>query len=542
MRSPTAMLLVPVALAVAIASAFVMPQGAQAAPQDPCAPAFGSFSAGNWPPACWRPYSDASPFNVRVPPNPTLNPRSAQIVQRLVGFGPPTPERAGIADGGDDFGKPVYFAQPSDPVVTLNGSGSSPIDGERIHVPAGARPASGGDAHMTIVQANGWEYDLYRAQEPSGGVLNYSSGRKIRIDGDGLNSAATASRFGNLAGKVTEPELRAGVINHALVMTVNCTSGSFVWPAAKTDSRCSDPTDAPPMGAHFWLAMSDGQINALPVPAWKKTILRAAAHYGAFVGDSTSSPWSLLGFWSGTSYTSFGVADPMVAFAQSVGIKSERRHLLLPDRRRRGLGQQPARARPFGGARWRPLERRDPAPLGRVGEAAPLPRHVRQGVRRPAGTQGRARALQALQGRHGDRGRAAGNPRPQGRRALPQGDSRQPAGPALHPLQRRRHPQLQRQEGTEPAALRRSCEAQAAARRALPIGRRGKRCHRRPLAVQAHRLPHRPPLTAASGTAMRRPRSPTYYRVRGLPASLPGGPGASPVVGVAATEKSEVRP
>ena len=316
------MLLVPVALAIAIASAAVMPQGAQAAPQDPCAPAFGSFSAGNWPPACWRPYSDASPFNVRVPPNPTLNPRSAQIVQRLVGFGPPTPERAGIADGGNDFGKPVYFAQPSDPVVTLNGSGSSPIDGERIHVPAGARPASGGDAHMTIVQSNGWEYDLYRAQEPSGGVLNYNSGRKIRIDGDGLNSAATASRFGNLAGKVTEPELRAGVINHALVMTVNCTSGSFVWPAAKTDSRCSDPTDAPPMGAHFWLAMSDGQINALPVPAWKKTILRAAAHYGAFVGDSTSSPWSLLGFWSGTSYTSFGVADPMVAFAQSVGIKS----------------------------------------------------------------------------------------------------------------------------------------------------------------------------------------------------------------------------
>jgi hypothetical protein len=312
-----------VALVTAIASAAAMPPAtAQAAPQDPCAPAYGSFGAGNWPPACWRPYSDASPFNVRVPPNPTLNPRSAQIVQRLVGFGPPNPERAGHADGGNDFDKPVYFAQDGDPVVTLNGSGNSPIDGERIHVPAGARPASGGDAHMTIVQSNGWEYDLYQAHEPSGGVLSYSSGRKIRIDGDGLNSAATASRFGNLAGKVREPELRAGVINHALVMAINCTSGTFVWPAMKTDSRCSNPTDAPPMGAHFWLAMSDGQINALPVPAWKKTILTAAAHYGAFVGDSTGSPWSLLGFWSGTTYTSFGVADPMVAFAQSVGIKS----------------------------------------------------------------------------------------------------------------------------------------------------------------------------------------------------------------------------
>ena len=79
LRSPTAMLLLTVALVAAIASAAAMPPAtAHAAPQDPCAAAYGGFSAGNWPPACWRPYSDASPFNVRVPPNPTLHPRSAQ--------------------------------------------------------------------------------------------------------------------------------------------------------------------------------------------------------------------------------------------------------------------------------------------------------------------------------------------------------------------------------------------------------------------------------------------------------------------------------
>jgi hypothetical protein len=116
-------------------------------------------------------------------------------------------------------------------------------------------------------------------------------------------------------------ELEAGRIDHALVMVVDCTSGSFVWPAAKTDSKCSDPTDAPPMGARFQLAMSDAQIDGLAVPSWKKTILRAAAHYGAYVGDSTSSPWSLAGFESGTSYTSFGVEDPMVGLARRAGIK-----------------------------------------------------------------------------------------------------------------------------------------------------------------------------------------------------------------------------
>jgi hypothetical protein len=296
--------------------------GAQGASSttDPCSPAFSLFEVGNWPPACWRPYSDSSPFNRPIPANPALHPRSAEIVRRLVGFGLPTPERTGIADTGEDYSKPAYFAKGTDPVAALRSSGSSPINGHRIHVPQGARPAGGSDHHMTIVES-GWEYDLYRAQAPSGGQLRYESGRRIRVDGSGLQSGATAARFGNLAGRIRAAELEAGEINHALVMVVRCTSGRYVWPAAKTDSRCSNPTDAPPMGARFQLDMSDAQIDALSVPSWKKTILRAAAHYGAYVGDSTSSPWSLASFESGTTYTSFGVADPMVAFARRVGIK-----------------------------------------------------------------------------------------------------------------------------------------------------------------------------------------------------------------------------
>jgi hypothetical protein len=68
--------------------------------------------------------------------------------------------------------------------------------------------------------------------------------------------------------------------------------------------------------------MSDGEIAALPVPAWKKTILRALAHYGAYVGEQAGA-WSLLGFEGGPTYTSFGYPDQMAAFAASVGIKSQ---------------------------------------------------------------------------------------------------------------------------------------------------------------------------------------------------------------------------
>ena len=40
------------------------------------------------------------------------------------------------------------------------------------------------------------------------------------------------------------------------------------------------------MGAHFYLDMSDAEIDAARVPAWKRAVMLAAAHYGLFVGDT----------------------------------------------------------------------------------------------------------------------------------------------------------------------------------------------------------------------------------------------------------------
>ncbi|HYV14547.1 MAG TPA: hypothetical protein VE972_00825, partial [Conexibacter sp.] len=65
----------------------------------------------------------------------------------------------------------------------------------------------------------------------------------------------------------------------------------------------------------------DAQIAALNVPAWKKTILTALAHYGGYVGD-TGGPGFGLQFESSATYTVFGLADPLVAFAQQNGISS----------------------------------------------------------------------------------------------------------------------------------------------------------------------------------------------------------------------------
>jgi len=254
---------------------------------------------------------------------------SGRVVRRLLRFGPPRHLIAGLTDTEDDYGHPIFYARPADPVFRLHCYekrwGRCPIEGHEISVPSSARPAAGGDAHLTVVnQDRGWEYDLYkvRSKPAGGGVLEFRWGGRTRIDGDGLSSGATAARFGGLAGIVRAAELAAGRIDHALFLVVRCDAGRAVFPARGVGRSCAAlrqaTADAPTMGARFQLAMSAGEIEALPIPAWNKTILRAMATYGMFVGDTGGGSWGIK-LESGSTFTSFGYPDPLVAFAQQNG-------------------------------------------------------------------------------------------------------------------------------------------------------------------------------------------------------------------------------
>jgi hypothetical protein len=299
---------------------------------------WNGYGAGSWPEASWRPYAVSSPFN-RTAASTAVHPRSAQMMAKVLSWGSPGNLFAGGADTTSDYGHPTYWAQPTDPLYTLDSIGYSPaIDGLRIRIPGRARPAGGGDGHMTVVQPDGWEYDFWQVQSKptGGGTMTFSLGGRTRIDGNGLESNATAARFGNLAGVIRAQELAAGQINHALFVVLKCTTTSttfgygtrpdtgksaYVYPAKAGGSRCSsaDNADAPPMGALLQLNMSDAQINALAVPTWKKTILRALARYGGYVGD-TGGPGLGLQFESGSTYTSFGFADPLLSLARTLSL------------------------------------------------------------------------------------------------------------------------------------------------------------------------------------------------------------------------------
>lgn len=290
---------------------------------------FGGFGVGGWPGGCWRPYSVASPFNQRVPAAPRVAVDSDRLVARMLGFGPIKHLEAGRADTPEDYGHPTYYSAPGDPVFRLHCYeqtwGTCEIEGDEIRVPDAARPAGGGDGHLTVVdQDSGWEYDLYkvRSKPAGGGLLEFRWGGRTRIDGQGLGSGGTAAQFGNLAGIVRAAELREGRIDHALFLTVHCDQGRYVYPARQSGRSCEQAgesnEDAPPMGAHLQLAMSAEQIDALPVPAWKKTVLRAMAEYGVFVGDTGGGTWGVQ-MESGSTFTSFGHPDPLVEFARDNG-------------------------------------------------------------------------------------------------------------------------------------------------------------------------------------------------------------------------------
>jgi hypothetical protein len=297
-----------------------------------CSRSRTSFRGGRFPPACWRPYSPDSPFNRPIPPLAPSAPRSEQIVDRLLEWGPIQHLEAGQGGTEGDWGHPVYFARRSDPLYRVScvaHAGDCALEGRRVRIPARARPAGGEDAHLTVVEPDRkWQYDLYRvtAKPMRGGIVTVGWAGRTRVDGSGLGSDAVAARYGTIAGDLRAREIQAGRIDHALFLVVRCDSGRHVYPALKGGAACArngEPAEgAPPMGTLLQLDMTDEEIEDLDVPDWKKTILRAMARYGMYVGDTGGSSWSLKEE-SGISYTSLGGPDPWVGLAREVGIPQD---------------------------------------------------------------------------------------------------------------------------------------------------------------------------------------------------------------------------
>lgn len=239
-----------------------------------------------------RPFSPDSYWNRPIPADAPSAPTSAAMVALAV-----TPYAAGAnLANSDKWGVAVTTAEPTSKLFdircTLYDCGTA-VSGR---IPAHARPATGSDMHLAVVQPDGSSLDMYKTvHDPATSTWSAGSRFLTRTDGTGgacapgvrCNSAVAAG-FALMGGVIRPEELAQGRIDHALVFTTPATRrGVIACPASHSDGKLDDPA-ALPEGARIQLDPTF-PVDAQPWPVWKKAVARALQQYGAYLGDTGGS-------------------------------------------------------------------------------------------------------------------------------------------------------------------------------------------------------------------------------------------------------------
>ena len=205
---------------------------------------------------------------------------------------------SGLWDGGP-IGIPFISVGAGQAKVTVNFDYADESDPGPYPIPSNAPIEGGaqadGDRHILVVDASTcYLYELFSAYPASGGSWNAGSGAIYDLHSNALRPAgwtsADAAGLPILPGLVRYDEVAAGVINHAIRITVPRTQSAYVWPARHLASSRTD-TSLPPMG--LWLRLrGDFDISGFPHDA--QVILQALKKYGAIVADNGSA-WYMSG-------------------------------------------------------------------------------------------------------------------------------------------------------------------------------------------------------------------------------------------------------
>ena len=204
---------------------------------------------------------------------------------------------SGLWDGGP-IGIPfitVAGTQTKYPVTFQYASESDPGPyAVPLNAPIEGGSASTGDRHAIAVDTdNCILYELWSAtaqtagwQAGSGAIFNLKA-NTLRPSGW---TSADAAGLPVFPGLVKYDEVAAGVIQHAIRLTVPQTLDSFVWPARHEASNLTS-SSYPAMGQRFRLRAN---FNMSAFPADVQVILRALQIYGMFVADNGSA-WYISG-------------------------------------------------------------------------------------------------------------------------------------------------------------------------------------------------------------------------------------------------------
>ena len=236
-----------------------------------------------------RPFAASAPWNTTIGHYPSTDPRSAQMVRSLQ---PPVALHTSIVE----FGIPVYVAGRRTPRYSVpcrvTTWGPCPFSGLSVPVPNGARPSTGSDSAMVVVdERTNAVYEFWRVHK-QGRSWSAAFGAVNTLTGSGWGGAATGSGASRLGGVVRLAEIARGNIPHALALqTNNACAVVFRSPAIKTDGR-SARSDCIPEGARLQLDPSI-DLNSLGLTPAERTVATAMQRYGGYIVDIGSSALSV---------------------------------------------------------------------------------------------------------------------------------------------------------------------------------------------------------------------------------------------------------
>lgn len=205
---------------------------------------------------------------------------------------------AGLWDG-EPIGIPYNVVSNTQPKVHVSFLYASESD--RVGYPIPRHPlieggaSSTGDRHVLVVDRQTCtDYELWDAR-PVAHSANWTagSGAVFHLGSDALRPAgwtsADAAGLAILPGLIRPEEIAAGVIDHAIRVTVPATNAAYVWPARHEAGVHN--ASLPPMGLRLRLKAS---VDISGYPRVDRIILQALKTYGMIIADNGSA-WYLSG-------------------------------------------------------------------------------------------------------------------------------------------------------------------------------------------------------------------------------------------------------
>lgn len=266
-----------------------------------------------------RPFAPTSPFNrpagpvVPEPGRATLG--AATLRDRIA--------EQGVVAGLVEFGIPIYTATTTTPRHTITCAmqpawGTCPFTGRTIPIPTNARPHTGSDGAMVVIDpTTRTAYEFWQATSTTrNGKTTWTTswGSVSSLDGNGWTSTATGSGASRLAGVIRLQEIKDQRIDHALALqSDNVCAKTYLPPATKTDGQ-STRADCLPEGTHVQLDPTL-DLTTLTLRPAELTIARALQTHGAYIIDKGSAPLSIsfeldptaTPTTTGTTYTNAGL-------------------------------------------------------------------------------------------------------------------------------------------------------------------------------------------------------------------------------------------